>query len=180
MSFQWYGSPVTLIITISRIMLILIYMLKSIDNLCLYLFMIIWLLCEPLWKISWAMILAKQYTHIYKYQSIFSKTYLVDSYCKSIGNFKCLNLFSVSSAVFACIGCQNIRGRSRIFIYGGGGGGGWKRLCACMHITSAEPKSLSAGVHQGPEAGPGSSRVVVMLFCAIWALFLSILIKNWI
>ena len=55
---------------------------------------------------------------------------------------------------------------------------GPKRLCASMHITSAEPNSLSAGV-QGPLKGPGSSTVVLMLSRAIWALFLSILIfKN--
>ena len=42
-------------------------------------------------------------------------------------------------------------------------------------ITSAESNSLSAGV-QGLIKGPGSSRVVVMLSRAIWALFLSILI----
>ena len=59
-------------------------------------------------------------------------------------------------------------GGSRIFI--GGGGGGRKRLCARTHITSAEPNSLSAGVH-GPLKGAGSSRVVLMLSCAIWALF---------
>ena len=40
---------------------------------------------------------------------------------------------------------------------------------------SAEPNSLSAGV-QGPLKRPGSSSVVLMLFRAIWALFLSILI----
>ena len=59
-------------------------------------------------------------------------------------------------------------------------GGGHKRLiCARTHITSAEPNSLLAGV-QGPLKGPGSSRVVLMLSCAIWALFLSILKKkNW-
>ena len=60
-----------------------------------------------------------------------------------------------------------------------GGGGGRKRLCARTHITSAEPSSLSAGV-QGPLKGPGSSRVVLMLSRAIWALFLSILMNNWI
>ena len=55
--------------------------------------------------------------------------------------------------------------------------GGRKRLlCARTHITSAKPNSLSAGV-QGPLKGPGSSRVVLMLSRAIWALFLSILIK---
>ena len=47
-----------------------------------------------------------------------------------------------------------------------GGGGGAQRLCARTHKTSAEPNSLSAGV-QGPLKGPGSSRVVVMLSCAI-------------
>ena len=46
-----------------------------------------------------------------------------------------------------------------------------------MHITSVEPNSLSPGV-QGPLKGPLSSRVVLMLSCAIWALFLSILINN--
>ena len=60
-----------------------------------------------------------------------------------------------------------------------GGGGGGKRWCACMHITSVEPNSLSARV-QGPQKGPGSFRVVLMLSRAIWALFLSIVIKNWI
>ena len=44
----------------------------------------------------------------------------------------------------------SIRGGSRIFIWGGGGR---KRLCARTHITSAEPNSLSAGVH-GPAEGP--------------------------
>ena len=43
--------------------------------------------------------------------------------------------------------------------------------------TSAEPNSLSAGV-QGPLKVLGSSGVVLMLFRAIWALFLSILIKK--
>ena len=51
---------------------------------------------------------------------------------------------------------------------------GW--LCASTHITSAEPNSLSAR-GQGPHKGPRSSRVVLMLSHAIWALFLSILIK---
>ena len=55
--------------------------------------------------------------------------------------------------------------------------GGRKMLCASMHITSAEPNSLSAGV-QGPLKGLGSSRVVLMSYHAIWALFLSILIKK--
>ena len=55
------------------------------------------------------------------------------------------------------------------------GGGGGAKDCAHKHITSSKPNSLSAGVQ-----GPGSSRVVLMLFRAIWALFLSILIKNWI
>ena len=64
------------------------------------------------------------------------------------------------------------RGGSRIFIGGGGGG------------ASAEPNSLSAGIQEllwrsGVQVkGPGSSRVVLMLSRAIWALFLSILIKN--
>ena len=31
-----------------------------------------------------------------------------------------------------------------------GGGGGRKRLCARTHVTSAEPNSLSEGVHAGP------------------------------
>ena len=44
--------------------------------------------------------------------------------------------------------------------------GGRKRLCDHTHITSAEPKSLSAGV-QGPLKGPGSSRVVLMASRAI-------------
>ena len=44
----------------------------------------------------------------------------------------------------------------------GRGGGGCKRLCACTHITSTEPNSLSAGV-QGPPKGPGSSRVALMI-----------------
>ena len=52
-------------------------------------------------------------------------------------------------------------------------GGGQKKRCARTHITSAEPNSLSAGVQ-----GPGSSRVVLMLFRVIWALFLSILMKK--
>ena len=51
-----------------------------------------------------------------------------------------------------------------------------KRLCASTHIMSAKPNSLSAGV-QGPLKGPGSS--TLMLSRAIWALFLSILIKTW-
>ena len=55
------------------------------------------------------------------------------------------------------------------------GGGGRKRLCARPHIMSVEPNSLSAGV-QGQLKGPGSSRLALMLFRAIWALFLSILI----
>ena len=57
------------------------------------------------------------------------------------------------------------------------GGGGRKRVCARSNITSAEPNSLSAGV-QGSLKGPGSSRGVLMLSRAIWALFLSILIKK--
>ena len=64
------------------------------------------------------------------------------------------------------------RGGSRIW-----GGGGAKGYCARTHITSAEPNSLSAGV-QGPLKGPGSPGVVLMLFRAIWALFLSILEKK--
>ena len=44
--------------------------------------------------------------------------------------------------------------------------GGCKRLCARTHITSAKPNALSAGV-QGPLKRPGSSRVVLMLSCAI-------------
>ena len=83
-------------------------------------------------------------------------------YCQPWGRNKCLS-----------------RGGSRIFIlifFFFGGGGGRKRLCARTHITSAEPNSLSEGV-QGPLKGPGSSRVVIMLSRAIWALFLSILIK---
>ena len=59
---------------------------------------------------------------------------------------------------------ESFRGGSRIFM--GEGGGGRKRLCARTHITSAEPKSLSAGV-QGPLKGPGSSRVVLLLYRAI-------------
>ena len=62
------------------------------------------------------------------------------------------------------------RGGSRNFIWGGGGRGR-KRLCAGMHITSAEPNSFSAGV-QDPLKGPGSSRVVLKLSRAIWAWFL--------
>ena len=58
-----------------------------------------------------------------------------------------------------------------------GGGGGRKMLCCSTHITSAEPNSLLAGV-QGPLKGPGSSRVVLMLSSAIWALHLSILIED--
>ena len=45
------------------------------------------------------------------------------------------------------------------------------------HITSAEPNSLSAGV-QDPLKGPGSYMVVLMLSRAIWALFLSILMRK--
>ena len=73
---------------------------------------------------------------------------------------------------------MGLQGRIQDFHLGGGGG---KRLCARMHITSAEPNSLSAGV-QGPLKDPGSSRVVLMFSRAIWALFFSILIyiKNWI
>ena len=58
-------------------------------------------------------------------------------------------------------------------------GEGRKMFCASTHITNAEPNSLSVGV-QGPLKGPGSSRVILMLSRAIWALFLSILIikKN--
>ena len=53
-------------------------------------------------------------------------------------------------------------------------------LGGTAHIMSAEPNSLSAGV-QGPLNGPRSSRVVLMLSCAIRVLFLSILIcKKWI
>ena len=48
-------------------------------------------------------------------------------------------------------------------------GGGGTKDCARTHITSAEPNSLK---------GPGSSRVVLMLSRALWALFLSILIKK--
>ena len=59
-------------------------------------------------------------------------------------------------------------GGSRIFIWGGGGRR--RSLCASMHITSTKPHSLSAWV-QGPLKGHGSSRVGLMLFCAIWALF---------
>ena len=57
------------------------------------------------------------------------------------------------------------------------GGGGRKRLCTRTHITSAEPNLLWAGV-QGPLKGPESSRVVLMVSSAIWALFLSIIIKK--
>ena len=47
----------------------------------------------------------------------------------------------------------------------------------CLHERKTEFNSLSAGF-QGPLKGPGSSRVVLMLSRAIWALFLSILMKN--
>ena len=62
---------------------------------------------------------------------------------------------------------------------GGGGGGRAQRLCASTH-KHAEPNSLSAG-EQGPLKGPGSSRVVLMLSRAIWALFFkhSDFKKNW-
>ena len=65
--------------------------------------------------------------------------------------------------------CQSFK---KLAITGGGGGvgEGCKGLCALTHITSTEPNSLSAGV-QGPLKGPGSYRVVLMLSCAIWALF---------
>ena len=63
------------------------------------------------------------------------------------------------------------------FSFRGGGGGAQEIICARTHITSAEAISLSAGV-QGPLKGPGSSRVVLMLSRAIWALLLSILIKK--
>ena len=63
------------------------------------------------------------------------------------------------------------QGRIQDF-HGGGGGGGRKRLCTRTHITSADPNSLSTGL------GVHAARVVLMLSRAIWALFLSILIKK--
>ena len=76
------------------------------------------------------------------------------------------------------IGTGDLKIQGRIQDFHLGGGGGRKRFCARTHITSAEPNSLSAGV-QGPLKGPGSSWVVLMLSRAIWAFFLSILMKNW-
>ena len=81
--------------------------------------------------------------------------------------------------------CQRtmIQGRIQDFHLRGGGGGGKKVMCQHTHITSAEPNSLSAGV-QGPLKGPGSSAGVVLMLSSCylhaWALFLSILMKNWI
>ena len=53
-------------------------------------------------------------------------------------------------------------------------------MCPHEHYERAGPNSLSAGVQvQGPLKGPGSSRVVLMLSRAIWALFLSkMILKN--
>ena len=56
---------------------------------------------------------------------------------------------------------------------------GAQHMCLHAHIMSAEPNSLSSGV-QGPLKGPRSCRVVLMLSRALWALFLSFLIKFWI
>ena len=60
-------------------------------------------------------------------------------------------------------------------------GRGRKRLCYRTHITSAEPtRGTETHFRQGSRTrlrGPGSSRVVLMLSRAIWALFLSILVK---
>ena len=64
-----------------------------------------------------------------------------------------------------------LQGRIQDF-HGAWGGGGAQKI-----ITSAEPNSLSAGA-QYPHKVPGSARVVLMLSRAIWALFLSILIKK--
>ena len=64
--------------------------------------------------------------------------------------------------------CSFTQGQIQDFHWGGGGGGR-KRLCASMHITSAEPNSLSAGVPL--IKGPWSSRVVLMSSRAIWAFF---------
>ena len=69
-----------------------------------------------------------------------------------------------------------------------GGGGGAQKLCAqkimCPHAhyeCGTEHTFADRGPCRGPLKGPGSSRprVVLMLSRPICALFLSILIKNW-
>ena len=57
---------------------------------------------------------------------------------------------------------------------GGGGGGAQKILWAQAHYERGT--KLTFGM--GPLKGPGSSRVVLMLSRAIWALFLSVLIAK--
>ena len=92
----------------------------------------------------------------------------------------CLSSWPIISSCNELISVQHLPWQGRIQDFqwgGGGGGGGGKRWCASTHIMSAEPNSLSAGV-QGSHKAPGSSRVILMLSRAIWALFLSILIKK--
>ena len=63
------------------------------------------------------------------------------------------------------------QGRIQDFFFGGGGDAK-DYVPARTLYTSAEPNSLSAGVQGAGELkGPGSSRVVLMLSRAIWALF---------
>ena len=70
------------------------------------------------------------------------------------------------------------RGGSRVFILGGGGV--QKIMCPHAHYERGT-KLTSAGVQARLRALKALYRVVLMLSRrAIWALFLSILIKNWI
>ena len=67
--------------------------------------------------------------------------------------------------------------RIQDFHLGGGGGGGAQKIM-CQHAHYERGTKLTFGRGPGPiYKGPGSSRVVLMLSHAFWALFLSILIK---
>ena len=58
-------------------------------------------------------------------------------------------------------------------------GGGAQKIM-CQHAHYERGTKLTFGRGPGPAKGPGSSGVVLMLSRGIWALFLSILMKNWI
>ena len=69
------------------------------------------------------------------------------------------------------------RGGSRIFIGGGGGGGAQKIICPHAHIRARNRTRFRQG-SRARLKGPESSRVILMLSRAIWALLLSILIQK--
>ena len=63
----------------------------------------------------------------------------------------------------------------------GGGGGGQKIMWAQAHYERENRSPFRQGSRACMLKGPGSFKGLLMLFRAIWALFLSILIKkNWI